>query len=115
MCGTPARNVSLWGAPENEPSRQNPGPPDTVPPPFRGIARECLHLDPRRRCSIAEIQARLQPAGRSVPAEPEARPPPRRTVKRGPTAAALLVVALAGGGVAFPPPGAGGPTPTALT
>jgi TonB family protein len=45
--------------------------PATIPEPFRGIARECLHLDPRRRCSIAEIKARLQPAGRSVPAPSE--------------------------------------------
>jgi TonB family protein len=53
---------------EGETLRGDPDPPDTVPPPFRGIARECLHLDPKRRCSITEIQARLQPAGRSVPA-----------------------------------------------
>jgi TonB family protein len=47
------------------------GLPQNIPEPFRGIARECLHLDPKRRCSLAEIQARLQPPGRSVPAEPE--------------------------------------------
>ena len=68
------QNVSF----EGETLRGDPDPPETVPPPFRGIARECLHLDPKRRCSVAEIQARLQPAGRSVPAEPEAPPPPRR-------------------------------------
>jgi TonB family protein len=39
----------------------------TVAEPFRGIARECLHLDPKRRCSIADIKARMQPAARSVP------------------------------------------------
>src|SRR5580698_4174725 len=43
----------------------------TLPEPYRGIARECLHFDPKRRCSIADIKARLQPAARSVPAEPE--------------------------------------------
>jgi TonB family protein len=47
------------------------GLPQNIPEPFRGIARECLHLDPKRRCSLAQIRARLQPAGRSVPAEPE--------------------------------------------
>jgi TonB family protein len=46
----------------------DPGLLETMPPPFRGIVRECLHLDPKRRCSIADIRARLQPAGRSVPA-----------------------------------------------
>jgi TonB family protein len=58
------QNVSLGG----EGSHGGPGLPETIPQPFRGIARECLHLDPKRRCSIEEIQARLQPAGRSVPA-----------------------------------------------
>src|SRR5271169_4871256 len=58
------QNVSLGG----EGSHSGPGLPETIPQPFRGIARECLHLDPKRRCSIGEIQARLQPAGRSVPA-----------------------------------------------
>ena len=50
------------------------GLPETIPEPFRGIARECLHLDPKRRCSLAQIQARLQPGGRSVPVEAEAVP-----------------------------------------
>jgi serine/threonine protein kinase len=68
--------------------------PGTVPEPFRGIARECLHLDPKRRCSIAEIQARLQPAGRSVPATPPPPAPARSPGKRGSIAAALLVIAL---------------------
>ena len=55
-----------------------PGLPDTIPEPFRGIARECLQLDPKRRCSLAQIQARLQPAGRSVPAPPlAAEAPPK--------------------------------------
>ncbi len=51
-------------------SQLDPGMLETMPQPFRGIVRECLHLDPKRRCSIADIRARLQPAGRSVPAEP---------------------------------------------
>jgi TonB family protein len=86
---------------ENETSRRDPDPPDTVPAPFRGIARECLHLDPKRRCSIAEIQARLQPAGRSVPAEPAQPLPLRRSMKLGPMAAAVLVVGLLIGLIVF--------------
>ena len=58
------QNVGL--AEQSDPGK--PGLPDTVPEPFRGIARECLHLDPKRRCSLADIRARLQPAARSVPA-----------------------------------------------
>jgi TonB family protein len=68
--------------------------PGTVPEPFRGIARECLHLDPKRRCSVAEIQARLQPAGRSVPVAPPQHQPAPDSTKRGPIAAALLVIAV---------------------
>ncbi|MGC1451515.1 MAG: TonB family protein [Candidatus Sulfotelmatobacter sp.] len=83
------QNVTLAG----EGSHSGPGLPETIPQPFRGIARECLHLDPKRRCSIAEIQARLQPAGRSVPAEPQAPPPVRRPRKRGHVAVGLLVAA----------------------
>jgi len=96
---------------QNEMSRRDPDPPDTVPPPFRGIARECLHLDPKRRCSIAEIQARLQPAARSVPAEPAAPLPSRRTMKLGPIAAGALVLVLAVGAVIFFSRGKGVPAP----
>lgn len=51
---------------------------ETLTEPFRGIARECLQVDPKRRCSIAQIQARLQPAARSVPAAREPAPTPVR-------------------------------------
>src|SRR5580704_3144657 len=91
------QNVSFDG----EGAQRDPDPPETVPPPFRGIARECLHLDPKRRCSLAEIQARLQPAARSVPAELEAPSRPRRPVRRGPVAAALLMAGLLIGLVIF--------------
>jgi len=77
------QNVSFDGQSQGQGQTQgantsrDPDPPETVPQPFRGIARECLHLDPKRRCSLEEIQARLQPAGRSVPAPAPvpARPP----------------------------------------
>jgi eukaryotic-like serine/threonine-protein kinase len=75
-------------------SSNDPNLPAAVPEPFRGIARECLHLDPKRRCSIAEIQARLQPAGRSVPAASSPAPYPRTPIKRGPIAALLIIAAL---------------------
>ena len=62
------QNVSFEAEAESETSRHDPNPPESVPQPFRGIARECLHLDPKRRCSLDEIQAGCSPAGRSVPA-----------------------------------------------
>ncbi len=75
---------------------RDPEPPATIPPPFRGIARECLHLDPKRRCSLDDIQARLQPAGKSVPAaaEPPASPQRQARKLRG-RVIALLLFALA--------------------
>jgi TonB family protein len=75
-------------------SPNDPNLPASVPEPFRGIARECLHLDPKRRCSVAEIQTRLQPAGRSVPAASSPPPHPRTPVKRGPIAALLIIAGL---------------------
>jgi len=36
--------------------------PESMPQPFAGIARECLRLDPARRCTLNEIKARLDPA-----------------------------------------------------
>ncbi len=86
---------------EGETSRRDPDPPATIPAPFRGIARECLHLDPKRRCSIAEIQARLQPSARSVPAEVVSPAPSRLPTKRGPIALGALVFALLIGLVIF--------------
>jgi len=81
----------------DETSQTDPGVPATISEPFRGIARECLRLDPKRRCSVAEIKARLQPAGRSVPAEPDTPPPPARTLPLGWLVASVLAaVALIG-------------------
>lgn len=34
--------------------------PETVPAPFMGIAHCCLRRDPQRRCTVADIAARLQ-------------------------------------------------------
>ena len=85
--------------------KQATGSLETVPEPFRGIARECLHLDPRRRCSIVEIQARLHPAARSVPAGPEALPTPPPSISKGAIGVALAVVALLIGLLVFYPRG----------
>lgn len=101
---------------EDATSRHDPDPPEAVPPPFRGIARECLHLDPKRRCSIAEIQARLQPEGRSVPAPlPVPTTPPRGPVKRGTIIAALLVIAVLVGLIVFFSRSKSVPAPAAAT
>jgi TonB family protein len=109
------QNVTFVEAVEAATSQRDPGPQHAVPQPFRGIARECLHLDPKRRCSIAEIQARLQPEGRSVPAEPEAAPPPKRPTRRGLIFAVLLVAAVVVGFVVFHSRGKNAAAPATAT
>ncbi len=70
--------------------------PETIPDPFRGIVRECLQLDPNRRCPLKEIQSRMQPAARSVPAPPEPAPIPAGSSTRRPmfAVAAVIIVVL---------------------
>ena len=82
--------------------------PETVPEPFRGIVRDCLQLDPSRRGSVKEIQARLRPGSNyvSTNARPIAAPPvtqplvssasPAEPKSRRPlvVAAAFIVVVL---------------------
>lgn len=47
--------------------------PESIPEPYRSIARECLQLDPKRRSSVQQIQTKLMPAGRAaVPAAAQA-------------------------------------------
>lgn len=41
--------------------------PETVPQPFREIARRCLIADPQQRCTVPEIQTRLQAPALSGP------------------------------------------------
>jgi TonB family protein len=92
--------------PSSAEEAQVPGLLEKMPEPFRGIARECLHLDPKRRCSIAQIQARLAPAARSVPVQPQpALPGPQRSMNKGMITVAVAVVALLIGLVVFYPRG----------
>ncbi|SPF43146.1 putative Non-specific protein-tyrosine kinase [Candidatus Sulfotelmatobacter kueseliae] len=92
--------------PSSAEEAQVPGLLEKMPEPFRGIARECLHLDPKRRCSIAQIEARLAPAARSVPVQPQlALPGPQRSMNKGMITVAVAVVALLIGLVVFYPRG----------
>jgi len=78
-------------------SQRETGLPQNIPEPFRGIARECLRLDPKQRCSLAQIQARLQPSGRSVPVETQSAPisaPPGRRPVFGIALALIVVLAI---------------------
>ena len=70
--------------------------PETIPDPFRGIVRECLQLDPNRRCPLKEIQSRMQPAARSVPApaEPPVPIPAGSTTRRPVFAVTAVIIAV---------------------
>jgi len=106
----------LQGVPfSGEGSQGDPGLPKSLAEPFRGIARECLRFDPKRRCSVGDIVARLQSPGRSVPAEPELPPAPRRRINRGPIAAGVAVAALVLGLIFFFAGGKSGPSRPAST
>ncbi len=50
----------------------DPAVPETLPPPFLEIARQCIRLDPQRRWSVPDIAARLLPAT-ALPRKPLAR------------------------------------------
>ncbi|HTW31188.1 MAG TPA: TonB family protein [Candidatus Sulfotelmatobacter sp.] len=58
------QNVSL----KPDGSQADPGLPAGMGEPFRSIARDCLHLDPKQRCSLTDVRARLQlPRQSTVP------------------------------------------------
>jgi TonB family protein len=85
---SPAADIWALGATlvavltQNEPknvTREQVAVPDTIPQPFREIARQCLQIDPRERCTASDILSRLQ-----------ARPVPTKAVQtQAPQARAL--------------------------
>ena len=58
---------------------QKPTVPESVPQPFATIARECLRIDPARRCTLEQIHSRLTPPS-NHPAVPE--PADGKTIAR---------------------------------
>lgn len=72
--------------------------PETIPAPFFDIARECLRLDPRRRCTAADILERLHgptepPASRTV--GPPVSSPKRLYITVAIVLAVILAIVLA--------------------
>src|SRR5271169_5448197 len=58
---------------QKEPALKNSNPgvvavPETIPRPYREIVQQCLHLDPKQRCTAGDIISRLRP--RTVPIQP---------------------------------------------
>jgi len=75
--------------------------PETLPPPFLEIARNCLHRDPQRRWTLADIAASLSnvlptPAKQAAAQEPVAERPQKPAARRRyvvPAVAAVLTLA----------------------
>src|SRR5215470_7287227 len=63
----------------------DPNLPETMPPQFAEMARQCLRLDPQRRWTVPEIAARLLPT-----------PTPTKKPSRVPYVAAAALVVVAG-------------------
>lgn len=68
--------------------------PESVPQPFRGIAEQCLQLDPKQRGSISEIKNAVQPGDSDTVPTPAAEPATTGRSRRGPVAAVLVLAAL---------------------
>ena len=67
------QRLPVW----EEPKETEPVVPETLPEPFLDIARNCLRRDPKRRWTVADINARLQPSSSVVGKQPAAsRPKP---------------------------------------
>jgi TonB family protein len=75
--------------------------PETIPQPFREIARQCLQVDPRRRCTLGDIFSQLpMPAGTGAAKVVEAQTEqqrPKRWIVVPIVVAALFLGALVGG------------------
>jgi TonB family protein len=49
-------------------TKSDPVVPASVPKPFDEIARECLHIDPARRCTLTDVRLLLEGKSKRVPA-----------------------------------------------
>ena len=68
------------------------GIPETIPEPFRHIARECLRLDPNARCTLADIRDWLRLAPPSPSAIQERKRPAHAWLSIAVVAAALFLL-----------------------
>ncbi len=67
--------------------------PETVPQPLREIARTCLMSEPRQRCTVADIQKRLQAPAPRIP-EKVAATPANKSSKRSMVLPAVIVIVV---------------------
>ena len=62
-------------------SREAVAVPETIPQPIRDIARQCLQIDPKQRCTASDILARLQPRAARTQALPAPVPAAKKLVE----------------------------------
>jgi len=62
----------------------DPEVPASMPAPYRDIALRCLRVDPRRRCSLADVQRDLDSPKKAATAPPVPRPEPQPVAVRPP-------------------------------
>lgn len=62
-------------------TQEDPALPDSLPQPFREIARRSLRLNPEARCSIAAVRSLLKAPPGSIPAEPARAPVTKKEVR----------------------------------
>ncbi len=68
--------------------------PETIAEPYRSIVRDCLQLDPKRRATLPQVQAKLQPGAVPVPIISKPMPAPVRPTPASPPAAAQAPATL---------------------
>jgi TonB family protein len=94
---------------QNEPTLKNVSGepmavPETIPQPFREIARQCLQIDPQQRCTANDILSQIQPQSLRTQARVSAKvgearqsqPRPKRWIVVPIVVAALFLVAWVG-------------------
>jgi TonB family protein len=80
----------------NETAGADPVVPNSVPQPFADIARECLRVDPARRCTLEDVKALLEGKAKPRPQTPLPVSAPAQAAKRAPSAKMHIFPLVAG-------------------
>lgn len=85
------QNVAL--AEQAAPGKQSL--PETIAEPYRSIARDCLQLDPKRRATLQQVQAKMQPGSVSVAPVSKPTPAPAKPAPVSPVAVPQAAATIA--------------------
>jgi TonB family protein len=97
-----AKNIARENIARENVAREPVAVPETIPQPIRDIARQCLQIDPKQRCTASDILARLQPKAARTQAPPAPAPAGNKLVETRPPqdrpklwiVASIVVVAI---------------------